>query len=918
MNTDQPADLNLSEKGFSQPLTDVHAALASLRSRAQRRQYLVTQGADNKEPEEMRRMMQELQVHQIELEMQYEELLLAQTQVQNARAQYVDLYDFAPVGYFTLTEAGLIQHLNLCASKLLGTVRQRLVGRRFALFVAPGSRLEFGQFLTRVLNTTRTLSCELLLQHEDGTPFHALLEGLRVEHAPEHAVANAQCRLVVIDTTARHEATAALAASEARFRRLFNESSDAVVLLQGHTYIDCNSAALRLLGAAHREQLVGKPAWTHTPEFQPNGRRTAELFLQSVEEAMRTGSKRCECRMHKVTGDEIWVEAVLTPIEEGNGKPPLVHILWRDVTAERAVEAQARESEARLTMALEASETGIFTWDIAQNQVVWDERAQAIFGYAYSPDPVPMEAMSSRFHPEDAARVRQQTEAAVASKSPLAVDYRVVWPDDSVHYVSAAGRAVADAQGNLLAFAGVLRDVTSIYAAEEELHYKSLVMAGVLDNLPVTLVRIQPDGTITELKGAGLAKVGKTEKVLVGRNVLEQFPRYHDEMQVILGGGRNDFLATLEGREQALHVHIYGFFDQQQQQALLLVFDVTEIEEKKQLLLAEKEFTESLLENSVDGIVAMDREGHITAWNVQATNYFGQEAGDVLGQPLFDVLPHLNCDEAKEVVARVLRGEQVVLTGQAFEHRAGHYDAYHVPLRQENDVTGVLIMFRDVTERNRLAEEATRLRLRQQQEVLSAILTTQETERKRIAEALHNGLGQLLYAAKLSLEGRAGTPSSPRASLKLLHEAIRTTRTISFELTPGILEDFGLRTALEELSKRITPTGLPVHLHLLNLEQRLRPTVEIAVYRIVQELLNNIMKHAQATEVVVHVARENKRVEVSVEDNGRGFEPNALTTLPLAGMGLSGVRNRVALLGGELSINSRLGRGTIVSFEVEA
>jgi signal transduction histidine kinase len=260
----------------------------------------------------------------------------------------------------------------------------------------------------------------------------------------------------------------------------------------------------------------------------------------------------------------------------------------------------------------------------------------------------------------------------------------------------------------------------------------------------------------------------------------------------------------------------------------------------------------------------------------------------------------------------------VVLAGQAFEHRAGHYDAYHVPLRQGNDVTGVLIMFRDVTERNRLAEEATKLRLRQQQEVLSAILTTQETERKRIAEALHNGLGQLLYAAKLSLEGRAGTPSSPRTSLKLLHEAIRTTRTISFELTPGILEDFGLRTALEELSKRITPTGLPVHLHLLNLEQRLRPTVEIAVYRIVQELLNNIMKHAQATEVVVHVARENKRVEVSVEDNGRGFEPNALTTLPLAGMGLSGVRNRVALLGGELSINSRLGRGTIVSFEVEA
>ncbi|SFQ51536.1 PAS domain S-box protein [Hymenobacter arizonensis] len=917
MNNEYASGLNLFEEGERPPMTDVHAALASLRSRAERRQYLVTQGTENRSPEEVKRMMQELQVHQIELEMQYEELLLAQTEVQNARAQYVDLYDFAPVGYFTLTATGLIQQLNLCASKLLGTVRQRLMGRRFALFVAPNSRLEFGQFLARVLSTSRTLSCDIMLQREDGTPFHALLEGLRMEESPENVAANPQCRLAVIDTTARHETTAALAASEARFRRLFNDSHDAVLLLQGHTYIDCNTAALRLVGASHRDEIVGRNAWTHTPEVQPDGRRTVEIFRKSVEEAMHTGSKRCECLMHKVTGEEIWIEAVLTPIEDGHGKPPLVHIIWRDVTAERAAVEQLRESEARLSLALDASETGIFTWDLTHNQVVWDERAQAIFGLVHSPQPVPVEVLRERFHPADAARVWEATEVAIATKSPLALDYRVVWPDGSVHYVSTAGRAIANERGKLRGFAGVMRDVTAIYTAEEELHYKSLVMAGVLDNLPVVLARLQPDGTIIERTGAELANPGLSKEATLGRNVLDLFPRYREQIKVILEGGHNDFLATVEGDEQNLHVHIYGFFDQQQQQALLLVFDVTEIEEKKSQLLAEKEFTESLLQNSVDGIVAIDRTGIVTAWNRQATRYFGQEASDVLGQPLFDVLPRLDCDEAKEVVGRVLAGEQVLLAGQPFEHRAGHYDAYHVPLRQQGEITGILIIFRDVTERDRLAEEATQLRLRQQQDVLSAILTTQETERKRIAEALHNGLGQVLYATKLSLEGRGGTPSSPRASLKLLHEAIQTTRTISFELTPGILEDFGLRTALLELSKRITPTGLPVHLHLVNLEERLRPTVEIAVYRIVQELLNNIMKHAQATEVVVHVVREKQRLEVSVEDNGCGFDPNALTTLPLAGMGLSGVRNRVALLGGVLSIDSRLGQGTIVSFSLD-
>ena len=117
--------------------------------------------------------------------------------------------------------------------------------------------------------------------------------------------------------------------------------------------------------------------------------------------------------------------------------------------------------------------------------------------------------------------------------------------------------------------------------------------------------------------------------------------------------------------------------------------------------------------------------------------------------------------------------------------------------------------------------------------------------------------------------------------------------------------------------KRIAPAGLPVRLHLTGLERRLRPAVEITVYRVVQELLNNVMKHAAATEVIVHVAREHGQVEVSVEDNGRGFEEAPLATQPLAGIGLAGVRNRVALLGGALVIHSRLGRGTIITFELK-
>ena len=794
--TNSPFFTCSDDDGLPPKPTSPHEALLVLRARAEARRRLVTQASNNHSAEEMQRLVQELQVHQIELEMQYEELLLAQTEIQTVRSQYVDLYDFAPVGYFTLSDVGVILQLNLCGSQQLGVVRKQLVGRRLALFVAPTVRLEFGQFLARILSSESTQGHELTLLRKDGAPFYAQVEGLRVD-----TPTGSQLRLAVLDVTARHCATEALAVSEARFRKLFADSRDAVVLLQGDHFIDCNAAAQRLLGAQGREDIVGRPALFFSPVLQPSGQSTVELFHDMIADARRLGSQRCEALMYRTSGEEIWVESVLTLIEEGQGVP-LIHILWRDVTATRAAQQELENSQKRLQMALAASESGVWMWDLTEDRLHWDANAQAIFGLEYNLLPVSFEVLSAAIHPEDLTAVAVRLQRSFDEQAAFELEYRILWPDGRVRFVAALGNVMFDECNQPLRIIGILHDVTPRREAENALH-------------------------------------------------------------------------------QA------------------------------------QEFTESLLENTVDGIIAIDRDQRITAWNAEATRYFGQPALAVLGRPLIEVLRYFD-EEASKLVARALAGERIDLFNQQFRHRSGIYDAHIVPLRSTGEVapSGVLIIIRDVTERERLAEDATQLRLRRQKEVLAAILTTQESERKRIAEALHNGLGQLLYATKLSLDGCSMGIPRPHESIKLLDEAIRATRTISFELTPGILEDFGLRIALEVLVKRIAPAGLPVGLHLANLDQRLPPQVEIAVYRIVQELLNNVMKHARATEVEVHVAHENGRIEVSVEDNGHGFEPATLATQPLGGIGLSGVRNRVVLLGGELSIGSRLGRGTIVSFEL--
>ncbi|MFC7669798.1 PAS domain-containing protein [Hymenobacter humi] len=182
--------------------------------------------------------------------------------------------------------------------------------------------------------------------------------------------------------------------------------------------------------------------------------------------------------------------------------------MWRDVTAEREAATRLRESEARLSMALSASETGVVTWDLTTGLVQWDERSQAAFGRPYDLSPVHVESLFESIHAEDRPQIRAATDEALAKHTPLALEYRVVWPDGSVHNITSAGSTVANAQGETLTFVGVVRDVTALHLAQSELHYKTLVLERLLGNMPMMLARFAPDGTYLESTGQACRPLG--------------------------------------------------------------------------------------------------------------------------------------------------------------------------------------------------------------------------------------------------------------------------------------------------------------------------------------------------------------------------------------------------------------------------
>ena len=197
-----------------------------------------------------------------------------------------------------------------------------------------------------------------------------------------------------------------------------------------------------------------------------------------------------------------------------------------------------------------------------------------------------------------------------------------------------------------------------------------------------------------------------------------------------------------------------------------------------------------------------------------------------------------------------------------------------------------------------------------------------EDEAKRIAHSIHDEAGQFLACVHIALEEVARElPPNSRKHLEeirqLLNQVEGQLRRLSHELRPTILDDLGLLPALEFLAEGVSQrSGVPIAVEG-DRGSRLAPAVETALYRAVQEALTNATKHAQAKAVTVRVRRQTKFVSCSVRDDGVGFETSAmLARKGNRGLGLLGIRERVAVLGGTVQINSKPGQGTEIMITV--
>ena len=193
---------------------------------------------------------------------------------------------------------------------------------------------------------------------------------------------------------------------------------------------------------------------------------------------------------------------------------------------------------------------------------------------------------------------------------------------------------------------------------------------------------------------------------------------------------------------------------------------------------------------------------------------------------------------------------------------------------------------------------------------LRSLMAGEEKERSRIAKELHDGIGGILAAAKM----HASKDVENTKIVELLNSASEESRRISHNLLPENLVKKGLDVALHDFVESINESGLlKAEYQSVNLKSNLSKSLQLSIYRIIQELLNNIIKHADATEAMVQIQESNSQLLITVEDNGKGFQTNDKAN----GIGLTNIESRLSLLKGQLKIDSDKKMGTSVYIELK-
>jgi PAS domain S-box-containing protein len=553
-----------------------------------------------------------------------------------------------------------------------------------------------------------------------------------------------------------------------------------------------------------------------------------------------------------------WPEPVLKGLK-------LIAQVFANALARKQAEQALRESEARLSLATNAAGAGLWIMEPDTGRVWVTPKTRELFLFASDED-LNDETFFEAVYPEDRERVNQAVQQALQSGKNLYCDYRIVQPDGSIRWIVARGQRHLTSAGEPIRMIGVSMDITERKQAEEALEDR-LRFEQLLSGLSARFVNIPPDRVDSEIEN-GL------------RRFLEFFQVDHCALLQSLPGktswkfthvaSSNDVPPLPTGVELPRSIYPWGY-------------------EK----LAEKHEVVSI--SRLDDLPAeanVDRQTCIE-WGIRSYVTIPISIGESV-----DHIIHVNAVTSERVWPEELF-PRLRLLGEIFVNALGRKRAEEAYRESER------ILRQNESDLRKLA---------------GRLIYAQEEERTRLARDLHDDLAQRLAVFAIDigrLEQQLMDPPAPvREKLREMKNGIVTisqdVHSLSRQLHPSILDDLGIIRAVEsECTSFSRREGIKIVFNHENIPRVIPKDVSLSLYRIIQEGLNNISKHACANHTSVSLKGFDQGILLSIQDDGIGFDSAKVKNNP--GLGFSSMRERARLIHGEFSIDSQPEKGTVIT-----
>jgi|GEM_PF-621058 len=671
-------------------------------------------------------IIHELQVHQIELEMQNDELKRVQLALEESRDKFQDLYDFAPVGYFTLSPKGIIKEVNLTGASLLGMPRSKLIGRGFGYFVAPESLDQWGKHILAVMGHEKKHSCVLALKCEDGSLFYVRLESIRTDAPAEtqgasdggHAI-----RAAVSDISQSKLLENALLLSEERFRSLTESMSNGVAIYRAKkdgedfVFLDFNEAAEKIERIS-RSQVIGRSVLEVFP-----GVREFGLF-NVLQRVWRTGkAERYPSKEYKDNRIQGWKDNYVYKLPSGE-----IVAVYSDETRRFIAEEASKNTEERLDLVLKGADLGFWDLDMLTGHAVINDRALDIVGYRLDEIEPTLDFWQSLLHPDDISRTLSAFEDHLAGYTDsYKADYRVKTKSGEYKLVLALGRVMErGAGGRALRVTGTFQDITDGKKAEAAFHESEERYRIVADFTYDWEYWVDGEGKFLYVSPSCERITGYSAEEFIDDPDLMNRIIHPDDLTVILDHFHNvrkvapqavnamDFRIIRRDGETRWIGHICQPVYGQEGQPLgrrASNRDITTQKLAEEALERANAYHRTLIEASIDPLVTISADGRISDVNSATEKVTGYRRDELIGTNFSDYFTEP--DRAMAGYQQVFQDGLVKDYELEIQHKDGHvtpvtYSA-SVYRDESGKVVGVFAAARDITERKRAEETVLQL-----------------------------------------------------------------------------------------------------------------------------------------------------------------------------------------------------------------